>query len=170
MGQPQEFRARENLPEKGVARAGEEVVARHARIQERSGGATIQEKRRCGIAASYLGHVMIQNRNGLVVAACATQLSTKAEREAALANVQQRGRTPGEVKKKRLPAITLGADKLYQEKKFIAALRRRRVIQHVAEYQGNAHWPNWLTKKERQNAGMAISQRKRKLVEKVFGW
>jgi hypothetical protein len=40
----------------------------------------------------------------------------------------------------------------------------------VAEYEANAHWPNGLTKKERQDAGMAISQRKRKLVEKVFGW
>ena len=93
---------------------------------------------------------MIENRNGLVVAACATQSSTKAEREAALAMLEQRGRSPGEVKKKRLPAITLGADKLYQEKKFIAALRRRKVIPHVAEYEANAHWPNWLTKKERR--------------------
>ena len=113
---------------------------------------------------------MIENRNGLVVAACATQSSTKAEREAALAMLQQRGRTPGEVKKKRLPAITLGADKLYQEKKFIAALRRRnKVIPHVAEYEANAHWPNWLTKKERQNAAMAISQRKHNWWRKCLG-
>jgi hypothetical protein len=119
---------------------------------------------------SYLGHVMIENRNGLVVAACARQSSTKAEREAALAMLQERGRRPCEVKKKGLPAITLGADKLYQEEKFIAALRRRKVIPHLAEYAANDHWPNGLSKKERQDAGMAISQRKRKLVEKVFGW
>ena len=119
---------------------------------------------------SYLGHVLMENRNGLVVAACATQSSTKAEREAALAMLDQRGRSPGEVRRQRLGAITLGADKLYQEETFVAALRQRRVIPHIAEYESNDHWRNWLTAAERQDAGWAISQRKRKLVEKVFGW
>ena len=31
-------------------------------------------------------------------------------------------------------------------------------------------WPNWLTEEERHDPGFAISQKKRKLVEKVFGW
>jgi len=66
--------------------------------------------------------------------------------------------------------ITLGADKLYQEEKFIADLRRRQVVPHVAEYEPNPHWPNWLTEAERNDPGFAISQKKRKLVEKVFGW
>ena len=44
------------------------------------------------------------------------------------------------------------------------------MIPHVAEYERNPYWPNWLTEQERQDPGFAISQRKRKLVEKVFGW
>lgn len=118
---------------------------------------------------SYLGHVMMENRKGLVVAACATQSSTTAEREAALAMLDQRGRTPDKVDGPTVP-ITLGADKLYQEEKFIAELRRRGVIPHVAEYESNDRWPNWLTQEERQHPGFAISQKKRKLIEKVFGW
>jgi Transposase DDE domain len=64
----------------------------------------------------------------------------------------------------------VGADKLYQEKEFITGLRERKVIPHVAEYEPNPHWPNWLSEQERQDPGYAISQRKRKLIEKVFGW
>jgi transposase len=118
---------------------------------------------------SYLGHIMIENRQGLVVAACATQSSTTAEREAALALLDQWGRT-GEKREQQTRPITLGADKLYQEEKFIAELRRRGVIPHVAEYESNDRWPNWLTEAERQHPGFRISQKKRKLIEKVFGW
>ena len=119
---------------------------------------------------SYLGHVIIENRNGLVVAACATQSSTTAEREAALAmldEMQRAGRSTTTGPK----PITLGADKLYQEEKFIAALRERNIAPHVAEYEKpSSHWPNFLSAAERSDPRMAISQKKRKLVEMVFGW
>ncbi len=45
------------------------------------------------------------------------------------------------------------------------------MIPHIAEYEKQtSQWPNWLTTSEREAAGYAISQRKRKLVEKIFGW
>jgi hypothetical protein len=66
--------------------------------------------------------------------------------------------------------ITLGADKGYQHEAFVENLRRRRVLPHVAEYEPNPQWPNFLTEQERNDPGFAISQNKRKLVEKVFGW
>src|SRR6267378_2249978 len=113
--------------------------------------------------------LLIEDRNGRVTAAMATQSSTSAEREAALAMLDQRGRSPGQVNEQ-TRSITLGADKLYQEKEFITGLRERKVIPHVAEYEPNPHWPNWLTDQERHDPGYAISQRKRKLIEKVFGW
>jgi transposase len=118
---------------------------------------------------SYLGHVLIENRNGLVVAARATQSSTTAEREAALAMLDEMGLRPEKVPRAN-QRITLGADKLYQERKFIEGLRQRRVVPHVAEYERSAHWPNFLTEAERNDPGFAISQKKRKLVERVFGW
>jgi hypothetical protein len=67
-------------------------------------------------------------------------------------------------------SITLGADKSYQEEKFIGHLRQRRVVPHVAEYEPTPQWPSFLTEAEHSGPGFAISQRKRKLVEKVFGW
>ena len=94
------FVPKEKPPEKGSGAGGKQLLRDthesrsdpEARLFKKSAGAESRP--------SYLGHVMIENRNGLVVAACATQSSTKAEREAALAMLQQRGRTPGEVKKK----------------------------------------------------------------------
>ena len=112
---------------------------------------------------SYLGHVVTENRNGLVVEACATQSSATAEREAGLQML-------GQLRRRTNRQITVGADKAYQEEKFIHGLRRLRVLPHVAEYEPNPKWPNWLTEEERQHPGFSISQRKRKLVEKVFGW
>lgn len=116
---------------------------------------------------SYLGHVLIENRNGLVVTARATQSSTWAEREAALAMLEDCGRQPDRIA---TTAITLGGDKLYQEEKFVAGLRQRQVIPHIAEYSGDTEGRNALRDEERNHPGFAISQRKRKLVEKVFGW
>ena len=112
---------------------------------------------------SYLGHVITENRNGLVVAACVTQSSTKAEREAGLAMLEQ----VSDGKRK----ITLGADKGYQEERFIAGLRARQVVPHVAEYAVESpQWPNWLRAEEREDPGFEQSQKKRKRVEQVFGW
>jgi transposase len=118
---------------------------------------------------SYLGHVIIENRNGLVVAARATQSSTTAEREAALAMLDEMGLRPEKIPRAE-QRITLGADKLYQEQKFIEGLRQRQVVPHVAEYEPSPKWPNFLTEAERNDPGFSISQKKRKLVEKVFGW
>jgi hypothetical protein len=112
---------------------------------------------------SYLGHVITENRNGLVVAAWVTQSSTKAEREAALAMLPQIG--AGNRR------ITLGADQGYQEKEFIGQLRRQRVVPHVAEYAVlSQQWPNWLRDEERNDPGFPQSQKKRKRVEQGFGW
>jgi transposase len=83
---------------------------------------------------SYLGHVITENRNGLVVAGCVTQSSTKAEREAALAMLPEmsngRGRT------------TLGADKGYQERAFLQCLRSWRVVRMWPNMAGNPG-PGW---------------------------
>jgi hypothetical protein len=70
---------------------------------------------------------------------------------------------------KRSAESTLGVAKGYQQEQFVKQLRARRVRPHVAEYAPNPKWPNWLSD-ERSGEGFAISQRKRKLVEKVFGW
>jgi len=113
------------------------------------------------VVPSYLGHLITENRNGLIVAAEASQAGTAEERRAALEmlrRLRRRGR------------ITLGADKSYQEEGFVRALREAGVAPHVAEYTPNRKWRNWLTEVERNDPGLGLSQKKRKLVEKPFGW
>ena len=163
------FQPKQKPPEKGSGSGGKKLL-RDTHESKTDPEARLYKKSAAGQARpSYLGHVMIENRRGLVVAACATQSSTTAEREAALQMLDQRGRSPGQVSEQTRP-ITLGADKLYQEEQFLEQLRRRKVVPHVAEYEPNPNWPNWLTEQERNDPGFVISQKKRKLVEKVFGW
>jgi transposase len=117
---------------------------------------------------SYQGHALIENRNGLVVAAEATQAATVAERDAALRMLDQTVKA----KHKRRPEqkITLGADTQYQEKDFVQGLRDRDVAPHISEYVKGNTGKNSLTDEERQDPRRAVSQRKRKLIERVFGW
>jgi transposase len=163
------FVPKEKPPDKGSGARGKKLL-RDTHESKTDPEARLFKKSAAGQAQpSYLGHALIENRNGLVLAALATPCATWAEREAALRMLDQMGRSPDRVDEQTRP-ITLGADKLYQEKEFIRGLRERQVIPHVAEYEPNPQWPNWLSEPERRDPGYAISQRKRKLVEKVFGW
>jgi hypothetical protein len=116
---------------------------------------------------SYQGHALTENRNGLVVAAEATLAATVAEREAALRMLD---RTVA-AKDQRDPEqkMTLGADTQYQDEKFVQDLRDRDVAPHVSEYVEGNLGKNSLTEEERADERRAISQRKRKLIERVFG-
>jgi len=117
---------------------------------------------------SYQGHALTENRNGLVVAAEATLAATVAEREAAIRmldrTVAPKDRRDPEQK------IALGADTRYQEEKFIEDLRQREIAPHVSEYVAGNLGKNSLTDEERADQRRSISQRKRKLIERVFGW
>ena len=119
---------------------------------------------------SYLGHALMENRHGLVVAAQASPSATAAEREVALV-LLDRVVKPQDQRASE-PEITLGADTQYQDQKFIEALRERAVAPHVSEYtKGVANLgKNALNEWERADARRPISQQKRKLIERVFGW
>ena len=147
-------------PEKGSGSRGKKLL-RDTHESKSDPEARLFKKSAAGQAQpSFLGHLITENRNGLVMAALATPCATWAEREAALAMLDQWGRSPGQVNQ-HTAAITLGADKLYQEKEFIAGLRERA---------GSFDAVVVGTEQERCDPGYAISQKKRNLVEKVFGW
>jgi transposase len=116
---------------------------------------------------SYQGHALMENRNGLVVAAAASLAATVAEREMAL---QLLDRVTGAADQRADKQITLGADTQYQEATFIEGLRKRKVAPHVSEYVEGNLGKNSLTVEERADARRSISQRKRKLIERAFGW
>jgi len=118
---------------------------------------------------SYQGHALMENRNGLAVAAQASCAATSAERAAALAMLDE---VVGPKEPRAAAAeITLGADTQYQDPTFIAALRTRGIVPHVSEYtKGVNVCKNALTEGERADPRRETSQRKRKLIERVFGW
>ncbi len=111
---------------------------------------------------SYLGHVITEDRHGLIVASCVTEVIKRAEREAGL-------RMMGAVTS-RDRSTTLAADRNYQERTFIAGLRELRVVPLIAEYRPSKNWPNWLLASEREHPRYASAQKRRKRIEKVFSW
>jgi transposase len=117
---------------------------------------------------SYQGHALTENRNGLVVAAEATLSAADAEVAAALTLLDRT--IPAAGQRQAQQEITLGADTGYQEKEFLNTLRKREVAPHVSEYVKGNLGRNSLTEAEREDARRTISQRKRKLIERVFGW
>ncbi len=109
---------------------------------------------------SYQGHALMDNRHGLAVAARVTEASGTAEREAALemAAVTQRGRR-----------ITLGADKNYDAKAFVEPLQQLGITPHLAQNASNGR-SSAIDGRTTRHPGYVISQRKRKLIEEIFGW
>jgi transposase len=107
----------------------------------------------------YLGHVLTENRHGLVVDVRLTQASGTAERDAALAMLDMK--PPSK-------RVTLGGDRGYDTGGFVEALRQRKVTPHVA--QNDSGRRSAIDERTTRHAGYAVSQRKRKRVEEVFGW
>lgn len=107
----------------------------------------------------HMAHVLMENRNGLVVDATLTHATGTAEREAALTML---GRMEGRHR------ITLGADKNYDTAGFVAALREMDVTPHVA--QNNTNRRSAIDGRTTRHPGYAVSQRIRKRIEEVFGW
>ena len=104
---------------------------------------------------SYLAHVLMENRHGLLVNACVTAATGTAEREAAAIMLPPGGRRR-----------TLGADKNYDVASFVGVLRAAGITPHVAQKRQYSA----IDARTTRHPGYAVSQRKRKLVEQAFGW
>jgi hypothetical protein len=102
----------------------------------------------------------MENRNGLVMDYDLSQATGRAEREAALVMLDRLER-----KKRRL---TLGGDKGYDTREFVAELRQRKVTPHVAQNQSGRR--SAIDGRTTSHGGYKVSQRLRKRVEEIFGW
>lgn len=109
---------------------------------------------------SYIGHVLMENRSGLLLDILVTQASGTAERDAAITMLKRRR---GAHKR-----ATVGADKAYDTKDFVSQCRELDVTPHVARNITNRR--SAIDGRVTRHEGYAISQRKRKLVEEGFGW
>jgi IS5 family transposase len=105
----------------------------------------------------FMGHVVMENRNGLAVGARLTRATGRAEREAALELL-------GDIPRRR--RITLGADKGYDVAAFVNELRQHDVTPHVAQKIRHSALDGRTT----HHLTYQVSQRMRKRVEEIFGW
>lgn len=128
-----------------------------ARLFRKSNG---QESR-----LAYLGHTLMENRNGLIVQAEVTRATGTAERDAALVMIDRH---------KPAHRITLGADKLFDAESFVTELRQRGITPHIAvngaiSKLGKAR-RTLIDARTTHHPGYDISQRIRKRIEEGFGW
>ncbi len=113
----------------------------------------------------FMGHALMENRNGLAVGVMVTQANGTAERVAALELVERH------TKKSR---ITLGADKAYDVEDFVEKLRDQKVTPHMAIQdhltKGGKRRKTKIDGRTSRHPGYQISQRVRKRIEEIFGW
>jgi len=105
---------------------------------------------------AYLGEVLMENRHGLVVDACVVPATGTGERDAALSLVAG---VPG-------PRLTVGGDKGYDTRGFVATLRALGATPHIAQKARS----RTLDRRTTRHPGYTVSQRVRKRIEEVFGW
>jgi transposase len=110
---------------------------------------------------SFMGHLLMENRNGLAVGADTTIAGYYAEHDAALAMIKC-------LKKK--CRKTLGADKHYDNDDFCDKLRKMRVTPHVAMNIHAKKYSSAIDGRTTRHPGYEISQMKRKRVEEIYGW
>ena len=127
------------------------VTDPEARLYRKSPGA--------GAMLCFMGHTLMENRNGLVVQADLTQADGCAERRAAIDMIDRH--SPGSTRR-----LTLGADKGFDSADFVADLRRMCVTPHVARKARHSAIDGRTTR----HAGYAASQKRRKKIEEPFGW
>lgn len=109
---------------------------------------------------SYMGHVLMENRNGLVVASTVTQATGTAEREATLEMLDSQC--------DHMPQ-TLGGDKGYDTRGFVKSCRERGVTPHVAQ-NSNRPGGSAIDNRTTHREGYEQSMKHRKRVEEIFGW
>jgi hypothetical protein len=123
-----------------------------ARLYKKSGSAAS--------VLSYLGHVLSDGRCGLIAAASVTEATTRGERDAALALIEQ---LP--VRRTR---VRVAADKAYDETEFVSRLRSLSATPHVTQYTGQRS--SAIDGRTTRHASYAQSQRKRRHIERIFAW
>ena len=109
---------------------------------------------------SYSGNLLVENRNGLIISSTVWEATGTAERDAAMALLQD---VPGTGR------LTVGGDKGFDTAEFVRKCRNMRVTPHVAQNLGRRGGSS-IDDRTTRHASYGISQKKRKRVEECFGW
>ena len=109
---------------------------------------------------SYQGNTLMDNRHGLVVETDVAIVTGTSEVDSALALMK---RLP-----KRKRRRTVGADKGYDQARFVEEARAANFTPHVAQNTTNRR--SAVDARTTRHSGYLESQRRRKLIEEIFGW
>ena len=152
------YQKKENPPEKGSGSRGE-LLKRDLHESKTDPDAMLYKKSRTGASQlCHMAHVLMENRSGFPIAACATQATTQGEWEAAVKMLRKvcEGRR-----------CTVGADTGYDTEQFVKAMRALHVTPHVTQHTRRA---TFIDGRTTRHAGYEISLQKRKSIEQIFGW
>jgi transposase len=160
------FRPKDGAPPEGVAGRNPEVDFHgEKRLNQTHASTTDPEarlfKKGKGKEAKlcFMGHVLMENRHGLIVAPRLTAATGTAERETAVRLVEA---VPGRHR------ITVGSDKAYDTQDFVKSVRALQATPHVAQNCNGRK--SAIDGRTTRHPGYAVSQRLRKRVEEIFGW
>jgi transposase len=155
------YQKKEDPPEGGSGSRGQKLLRDTHECKTDPEAHLYRKSNRDAFKMSYLGHVLMENRNGLPVAARVTTASPQGEWQAA---VEMAGAVNGGKRR-----ITLAADKAYDEANTIGQLRDLQVTPHIQKRESEnrrSHLDGRTTRHE----GYQISIQKRKRIEHIFGW
>jgi transposase len=155
------YQKKEDPPEGGSGSRGQKLLRDTHKCKTDPEAHLYRKSNRDAFKMSYLGHVLMENRNGLPVAARVTTASPQGEWQAA---VEMAGAVNGGKRR-----ITLAADKAYDEANTIGQLRDLQVTPHIQKRESEnrrSHLDGRTTRHE----GYQISIQKRKRIEHIFGW
>ncbi len=115
----------------------------------------------------YMGHALMENRNGLAVGGMVTQANGTAERRTSEALLKQQTKEPGK-------AATVGEDKAYDATDHVAVLRKLGATPHVAQNNAETkpgnHRHSAIDARTTRHEGYGMSQTRRKMIECIFSW
>ena len=112
---------------------------------------------------AYLGHLLMENRHGLIVDAQATVADGCAEREAATTMLSTHWRCAP------LRHRTVGADRAYDTADFVDQVRQVDMTPHVAQ-NDTRRGGSAIDARTTRHAGYAMSQQARPRIERAFAW
>ena len=120
----------------------------------------------------FMGHALIENRNGLIVDCELTRATGTAEREAALAMIERSRKTANRTVRR--TRVTLGGDKGFDAEEFVLKLKEQNVTPHIAinarTYASGKIRKTAIDGRTTRHKGYTIIQRCRKRIEESFGW
>jgi len=153
------YQRRKEPPGSGSGSRGEVLLRDTHECKTDADARLFRKSKGEGFQLCHMVHVLMENRNGMPVAAMATPATTQGQWEAAvemLAAVQRGGRR-----------LTVGGDAGYDNADLISQLRQRNVRPHFAQHTERA---SYIDGRTTRHPGYEISLQKRKTIERIFGW